>query len=407
VVNAGLWVANESDGNLLLIDPSDNSVAVIVPTGLNPRRAIQAEGYIWALDYEHDALIQVDEITYRILRVITFPDRDVDTFTAGAGYAWVGYTEREGLLYLLPGEEYTLKGGIARIEPESGEINGAAQTGPVLALVAQPAPAFLWALGHTPVDTPLLRIDPQTMAFQSLALSGSADWPLVEAFTLGGDALWLYSPAFGKLYFAAPDGRLYREISLGQKKPLTPPALLVTPDDLWLAAPWSTLIRFDPGRNRIAAEIKLDTPADQLLFTRGSIWAVSPLGGVVYRIDPQTNTISAVVSTGTPTRPTPQISPTPIQRAYKPCEDTPFSRLVVGERASTPTEPALPNRVHKEPGKETEISGYVLPGQTVVLLEGPECLEGWVWWKIRNEVNKVEGWVAEGDEETYWLIPLK
>jgi hypothetical protein len=402
-----LWVTNETDGNLLLIDTGNNSIAVIIPTNLNPRWVVVGEGSVWALDPDHDALIQVDPNTYAVKRVIPFPRLDVNALAVGAGSVWVGVTERAGILFLLPQEDYTPLGGVIRLDPDSGETTGYAQTGPVITLAVQPAPAFLWALGRGQVDTPLLRIDPQTLAFQPLPLSGTADWPFEDAFTLTADGLWLYSSAFGKLYRAAPDGRLYSEIAVQQNKPLGPAALLPAAGDIWLAAPWAALLRIDPGQQRVVAEIPLAYPAESLAFAAGSIWAVSPLGGQVYRVDPAGDMVVAVLPLGERTRPTPRVSPTPIQRANKLCEDAPYSRLAVGLRAATPREPAVPNRIHIEPGKDAENTGFILPGQTVVVLEGPECKEGWVWWKVHNEINNVEGWVAEGDDLEYWLIPLK
>jgi hypothetical protein len=402
-----LWVANEADGNLLLIDPSDNSLAVIVPTNLKPRWVGVGEGFVWALDPASDVLIQVDPQTYAVVRTITFPERDVETLVVGAGAVWVGYTQRTGLLYLLPGEDFTPQGGILRIDPRSGKITGEAQTGPVKALAIQASPAYLWALGRGAVDTPLLRIDPQTLAFQPVTLSGSPDWPFNDTFALTPNSIWLYSSAFAKLYRAAPDGRLYAAIRLGQHRPLAPAALLPAGGDIWLAAPWSVLLRFDPGQQRFSAEIPLEAPATQLAFAGGSIWAISALGGQAYRIDPASNRVIAAVPLGQLVQPTPRVSPTPILRASKLCEDAPYSRLAVGLRAATPREPALPNRIHKEPGKDADTLGFILPGQSVVILEGPECKDGWVWWKVRNEINKVEGWVAEGDESEYWLIPLR
>jgi hypothetical protein len=402
-----LWVTNESDGNLLLIDPSDNSIAVIVPTNLNPRWVAVGEGFVWALDPTHDALIQVDPKTYAVTRVIPFPDRDVNALAVGAGSVWIAIKERAGLLFLLPQEDYVPQGGVLRLDPKNGEVTGYAQTGPVITLMVQSAPAFLWALGLGPVDTPIIRIDPQTLAFQPITLASTTDSTLVDAFTLTADGFWVFSSTFDKVYYAAPNGRLYGEISLEGQKPLVQAALLPAKGDIWLATPWSSLLRISPGQQRIAAEIPLQHPADHLEYVGGSVWAVSPLGGEVYRIAPASSTVVATISIGQRTQPTPRVSATPIQRAFKPCEDAPFSRLTVGVRAATPREPALPNRVHTEPGKDAEVSGYIVPGQSVLILEGPVCMEGWVWWKVHNEINSVEGWVAEGDELEYWLIPLK
>ena len=111
------------------------------------------------------------------------------------------------------------------------------------------------------------------------------------------------------------------------------------------------------------------------------------------------------MDTGPQLSPTPVLTATPIQRATRPCEDGPYSRLFLDERAHTLKEPAVPQRLHKEPGKETERAGWIQPGEHVRVLEGPACADGWVWWKVETLNGGYIGWATEGDEENYWLIP--
>lgn len=127
-VEGALWVANEADGNLLVIDTADNSVAVIVPTNLNPRWVVNDSRWVWALDPNHDALIQVDPRAHVVERVINFPERDVSALAVGAEAVWVAYTDRVSLQFLLPQEEYVPTGGVLRLDFLSGEITGSADT---------------------------------------------------------------------------------------------------------------------------------------------------------------------------------------------------------------------------------------------------------------------------------------
>jgi len=399
-----LWTANPADGSLLLIDPADNSLAVVIPTGRSPSQVAVAAGYAWALDPANGLLIQVDARTYQIVREVAFPAYQLNALAVGAGAVWLGVTERAAPRVLRPKEEDTPAGGVLRIDPASGETAGYAKSAPVTALAA--SDGTVWALARGPVDTPLLRIDPRSLQVRPLQLSGTADWLLADAFMAGPDGLWLYSEGFGKLYHASLEGRLYREIFLGQHSPPGQAALLQAFGSVWLAAPWGQLLRIDPASGLVNAEIELPAPATALAAAPGALWAFSPAGAAAYRIDPASSQVSAQTALGSPAAPTPAPSPTAVRRATRPCEDSPLSRLAVGMRAEAPAQPALALRLHKEAAKDSELSGYVQPGQQVLVLEGPQCNENWVWWRVKASQSGANGWAAEGDALEYWLIPV-
>jgi hypothetical protein len=209
------------------------------------------------------------------------------------------------------------------------------------------------------------------------------------------------------LYHTTLDGSVTQQFFLGQHSPPGPSALLEANGSLWLAVPWGRILRINPVNGSVAAEIELDAPATLLFENSASVWAVSPASATAYRIDPSSGSISASVALGTRVLPQALPSPTAVRRATQPCEDGPLSRLALGMRATTPLQPALPVRLHKETGKDSEISGYIQPGQQVEILEGPQCMDSWVWWRVKNLVNNAGGWVAEGDASEYWLIPLQ
>lgn len=82
------------------------------------------------------------------------------------------------------------------------------------------------------------------------------------------------------------------------------------------------------------------------------------------------------------------------------------SRLEVGKYAYVATEPPLDQRVRKGPGSDYSIVGYIAPGNSMKILDGPYCAyDGWVWWKVQS-IKKPDliGWTSEGDD-VYWLIP--
>lgn len=109
---------------------------------------------------------------------------------------------------------------------------------------------------------------------------------------------------------------------------------------------------------------------------------------------------------------------TPTQKAavfvpevtWKPCGGTFESRIFVGMTAYVSTDPALPNRVRDDASLDNIIRGEMDPGEAMWIIDGPKCADGWVWWKIRSQLDGLEGWTSEGDQEVgedeqYWIVP--
>jgi hypothetical protein len=398
-----LWVANAQDGNLYVINPITNDVVVVIPTGMNPSQVEVGEGAAWALDRVSDQVIRVNLQTYKVEGTIPIPQGETDILAVGEGGVWVGITERDADPILRPGEEYLAEGGVVRINPTSNQVNGYAKGGPVFSMAVESS--AVWALTRGKVDTPLEKIDPTSLEVNPIEVAGTADWLWDDSLAGGSDSLWFYSQAFGKLYRSSYAGRLYAEIPIPQNRPKGPASLLVGNSSVWLAAPWGLLLRIDPNTAQVIAQVDVGGPISGLKAAGGAVWAISELNGVVYRINPATNQIAARIPVGKVRLPTPVVTPTPIQRATQPCENGPFSRLVLGKQVYTLKQPALPQRLHKEPGKDKERVGWIQPGEAAMILEGPMCADNWVWWKVETVTGKTTGWAAEGSETEYWLFP--
>ena len=89
------------------------------------------------------------------------------------------------------------------------------------------------------------------------------------------------------------------------------------------------------------------------------------------------------------------------------CPGTLPSRLRVGEYAYVSLNPPLSNRVRRGAGKNYEVIGEIPPGKVMEILDGPQCSDNWAWWNVKDITTGTIGWTAEGDNESYWLIPCK
>jgi hypothetical protein len=148
----------------------------------------------------------------------------------------------------------------------------------------------------------------------------------------------------------------------------------------------------------------------------GSDWGYSPSGVDVIH-GRQTQAIAFdYVAGGIPTprptntpRPTstPTITLTPDPSPTSDCAAG-WSRLFIGGYASvTGDADAPPNRVRSAPSASAEIIALIYPQHIVLILEGPVCADGVVFWKVQSDaIPGGEGWTAEGDGTVYWLEPV-
>jgi hypothetical protein len=389
---------------VLRIDPESNAVAATIPIEGRPDTAIAGEGAVWVLDRVHDLVFRIDSKENRVTASIPLPAGDSQAMAVGDGAVWVGMTGKIDLSAQSPDQEEEVipPGFVVKIDPYANRFQGQFPVQPVDRL--QVSGSALWVLSHTVIDTPLQVIDLGSNQGLAVPLHNSPAWLPIEALAVDPANLWLFSAAYGKIFHGTPDGQIYTSIDLGQRQPTGYADLLIARSGLWAATPWGTVLLIDPGTNHIDATIELNVPLTGLISGGGAVWAISQQTATVFRIDPANQRVTAQIATGSPLQPTVVPSPTPRVVIWKPCPDAPTSRLKVGDLAYVTKDPAIPNRVRKEPNRQAEILGLINPGGSMEILEGPTCADGWVWWKVKNA--DLNGWTAEGDPETYWLVPL-
>lgn len=89
------------------------------------------------------------------------------------------------------------------------------------------------------------------------------------------------------------------------------------------------------------------------------------------------------------------------------CKEVRPTRLKDGDFAFISFYPPLDQRVRRGYGTTNSILDTIPPGTAVKIIDGPECANNWVWWKIRVLNSDLEGWTSEGDQDAYWLIPCE
>ncbi len=100
-------------------------------------------------------------------------------------------------------------------------------------------------------------------------------------------------------------------------------------------------------------------------------------------------------------------SPSPVPAT---CPDvTLISRLYPGARGRVTFSESDPSpvRVRSNPGLSNPLVGQVAPGQTFLVLNGPQCVEGIAWFEVIYGISGLQGWLAEGRDGIYYveLVP--
>src|SRR3990172_1659557 len=104
---------------------------------------------------------------------------------------------------------------------------------------------------------------------------------------------------------------------------------------------------------------------------------------------------------------TPGTQATAVSEAWAPSPHSSYlSRLRGGDNREGSSDPPLAPRARGEPVMDAEVLGFIQPGEDALVIDGPGCSNGWVWWKVQSKETDVEGWTAEGDSSSYWLVPV-
>lgn len=86
------------------------------------------------------------------------------------------------------------------------------------------------------------------------------------------------------------------------------------------------------------------------------------------------------------------------------------TRLTVNQYGFVQEEPVLRNIMRLDPNSSSPEVNRINPGRSFLVLDGPECASGQIWWKIRDLSNDKEGWTRESgldnnNIDDYFIAP--
>lgn len=402
-----VWVVNAVDQTLLAIDPGSNRLVAQIPLGAEPLALATGEGGVWLIlqpKGQGRQLLRLDPASHQAGAPIAIPQGEALTLTAGGGWVWVGVAEEQ----VSTSSDYHLAGGIVRIDPASSQVVEYLPTRAVAAELVV-ADQTLWALEQMKAFTYLDRIEASSRAIVSLpqqaeSLAYVHQFARIAANPAG---VWATSanPSSRYIYHVDPaDGRITHVIAVGDAPEATPFDLVATADTVWVALRSGALARVNPATMAVESQVETGGEISGLFTAFGDLWVLRAPEALVTRIDARSGAIIASISTGSRPRPTPTPSLRP--PPGEACADSFPSQLRVGIHAMINPNPPIPTRLRAEPDLSAEILGQVDPGKSVEIIEGPACSNNWVWWQVYDAEQEITGWMAEGNGQEYWLIPV-
>lgn len=115
---------------------------------------------------------------------------------------------------------------------------------------------------------------------------------------------------------------------------------------------------------------------------------------------PSVGTATTVPTENQPTQTAliiPALSPEP--RIH--CPGAPPSRLILQERGFVLPDDPRPVNLRIDSGTAYAILERIPPRTIFYVLDGPVCIDGYAWFRIK--AGNVEGWIAEGDQNSYYV----
>ncbi len=145
--------------------------------------------------------------------------------------------------------------------------------------------------------------------------------------------------------------------------------------------------------------------ADSMSFSPNGRWLASVNVYGKFRIwdFPQIPSVTATAE--------PNSSPTPLPPTVFTCPLAPNSRVDVGDTARIAFTTGQTTRLRSAPEAGDNVITMLAEGTEFKIIGGPVCYprpgrnDAYVYWKVSITSNSQEGWLAEGDSDSYYIEP--
>lgn len=405
IPTGSIWTVNRVDQTILRYEPTLLALTASIPIPGHPFEVAVTDNAVWVLDGLVPRAIRIDPETNLPTAEVMLEGYRPLTLVAGNSAVWVG-AEQTGGTPPPAWQGSSPAGAIIRIDPASNQVSEIIRTpAPVVDLALYEG--NLWAVAsgngfssiyHIPPFSDSASIPPQFGVYYDLSQIAADSKGVWVTNREVAQRLLLLDPASGALLNSL-------ELTGGSGLPYD---LTTGTGGVWVLFEGGNVAHVDAASETLLAVFPVSRGRARISVAGDAVWVMSQEDAVIYRIDPTLNRVVVLVTTGNPLpTPTPTSTPTeyPTEAPLPDCEAAYQSRLSVGMHAVVNDEPPIANRVRADPDTTSRIVGYIQPGEEVSIIGGPSCVNNWVWWKVKSVSQDLLGWTAEGDEDSYWLVP--
>jgi branched-chain amino acid transport system substrate-binding protein len=277
-------------GNAGVLDPRTGELLATIPLGTAPTSIAVGEGSVWVLDADDRTVSRIDPKERAVVRTFSTGSTPTD-LAVGAGAIWIGNGVRQA--------RTALPESVSRFGPESAVVDEtiplSRASGAALVWVSQASlrphiavtDAAVWVVNP---DLSVSRIDPRT----NRVATGVAG---VKALSIaaGEDEVWIVNDR-GEVVEIDPRTNVASKAIPVAAESLTAlgaeslTALAVGAGAVWVADPLGGSVwRIDPDPEPVLRTIPLEVGVRGIAFGEGAVWAINEISDEVYRIDPDTN----------------------------------------------------------------------------------------------------------------------
>ena len=233
-------------GNAGVLDPRTGELLATIPLGTAPTSIAVGEGSVWVLDADDRTVSQIDPKERAVVRTFSTGSTPTD-LAAGAGAIWIGNS--------APQARTALPESVSRFGPESAVVDE---------------------------TIPLSRAD-------AAALIRVSQDSLMPHIAVTDAAVWVVNP---DLSVSRIDPRTNRVVS--GVAGLLALSIAAGEGEVWIVSDRGEVIEIDPRTDAASQRIPLPTESVAgLAVGAGAVWVADPVGGSVWRIDPDPEPITA------------------------------------------------------------------------------------------------------------------
>lgn len=118
-----------------------------------------------------------------------------------------------------------------------------------------------------------------------------------------------------------------------------------------------------------------------------------------------TPTVPSVII-ATATRPDSDTLPATVTTEPAGCLQVLAPNQKIGNTATVTVIPERALNVRSQPSTTASVVEILRAGDTITILDGPLCREGFNWWQLQT-ANGNTGWSAESSDERYFITPTE